>query len=431
MKTRNIIILLALALSAASARAQTPLTLDDAIRLALTRNERALIADARVEAAEARLRRARSFFFPELNLSSSYALRTGQGNDANDTLTNAATISATLFDARAFPLYRQARFSLQATEFQSEEDRRLLGFEAADAFVTTLSFEAVARAAERRRDFARAAVEDSRARFEAGLVSSNDVTRAELELATAERELLRANSTTASALLQLENLLATEIEGPLQITNLSAPASGTFDVQRLVAAAIANRRDLQARERQARALEEFASEPSRRFIPALGLLGQYRQVEEEGADSAGDGVLSLNMNWSVFDGGERLAERAERLAILREAELIVSQTRRRIELDVNDAVVSIRREIDTLQQAERAAEIARRNAQETQELYRQGLASALAVADANLRLFEAEVAEARARYDVSIAQLDLRAAVGTSPLSTSLDASPAVEGASP
>lgn len=431
MKTQRAIILLAIALCGTPSFAQSALTLDEAIRLALTRNERALIADARVDAAEARLRRARSFFFPELNLSSNYALRTGEREEAANAFTNAATVSATLFDARAFPLYRQARFSFQATEFQSEEDKRLLSFEAADAFVTTLSFEAVARASERRRAYARATVEDARARFEAGLVSSNDVTRAELELATAERELLRATSTTESALLQLENLLATDIEGPLEITNLAAPAAATFDVDRLVAMAVSSRRDLQARERQARALEEFASEPSKRFIPTLGLLGQYRQIDDDGTRSGGDGLLSLNMNWSVFDGGERSAERAERLAILRESELIVSQTRRRIELDVRDAVVSVRREIDVLAHAERTATIARRNAQETQELYRQGLASALAVADANLRLFEAEVAEARARYDVSIAQLDLRAAVGSSPLSNSLDSSPTVEGVTP
>jgi outer membrane protein TolC len=49
---------------------------------------------------------------------------------------------------------------------------------------------------------------------------------------------------------------------------------------------------------------------------------------------------------------------------------------------------------------------------ETGELYRQGLASALAVSDANLRLFEAEVALARARFGLGLALLDLRAAQG-------------------
>ena len=44
------------------------------------------------------------------------------------------------------------------------------------------------------------------------------------------------------------------------------------------------------------------------------------------------------------------------------------------------------------------------------------LATALAVADANLRLFEAEVDLARARYGVGVAFLGLRAARGLDPL---------------
>jgi len=409
-------------LSLPLAAQERELTLERAIELALTRNERAAIADARVDAAEARVRRARAFFFPELNLAANYTYRTASDRNASggNTLANTATVTSTLFDARAFPLYRQARLSLEATQFQSEEDKRLLTFESADAYVTTLSFEAFALAARRRRDFARASFEDARARFEAGLVSSNDLTRAELELATADRELTIAQGNTQSALLQLENLLVADIEPPLRY--VAAPNEAALleaDVRALIDRAVTNRLDLRARERQARALDQFASEPDKRFIPTLGLLGQYRKTEEDNANGGNDvGLLSVTMNWPVFDGGDRRAERAERLALAREAQLIFDSTRRRIGLEVSDAALAVAREQAATELASTAVRIATRNAEETQELYRQGLASALEVADSNLRLFEAEVAEVRARYQLSIAQLDLRAATGSSPLAS-------------
>jgi outer membrane protein TolC len=59
---------------------------------------------------------------------------------------------------------------------------------------------------------------------------------------------------------------------------------------------------------------------------------------------------------------------------------------------------------------------ARRNAEETSALYREGLASALELADANQRLFEAEVAEVTARYRMALAYLALREARGDAPV---------------
>jgi outer membrane protein, multidrug efflux system len=86
-----------------------------------------------------------------------------------------------------------------------------------------------------------------------------------------------------------------------------------------------------------------------------------------------------------------------------------------VALDVRRALVALDSAQSTQKVAARAADIARRNVQETAELYRQGLVRQLEVADANLRLFEAEVALARERYALALAYLDLRAAAGENP----------------
>ena len=59
---------------------------------------------------------------------------------------------------------------------------------------------------------------------------------------------------------------------------------------------------------------------------------------------------------------------------------------------------------------------AQKNARETNALYREGLATALELADANQRLFEAEVAEVTARFRMAQAYLALREASGEPPL---------------
>src|SRR5688572_27555766 len=140
----------------AAAEAVAPaagLTVDQAIDLALARNERAAISRQEVVAAEARVDRARAFFFPDVVLTGSYTRRARATTFQKvDAFSATGTATLNLFDARAFPLYRAAKLDRDAARASSADDRRLLAFEAADAFLLTLGEEQVLAAAERRRE---------------------------------------------------------------------------------------------------------------------------------------------------------------------------------------------------------------------------------------------------------------------------------------
>ncbi len=419
----------ALLLPAESGAQEAPLTIARAIELAETRNERALQAEARADAAGARLARARTFFFPDFDINGTYTRRAYEsvrsigGEDVTiqsfNALNGNATISQTLFDARAFPLLRQARFSFEASKLASADTRRQIGFEAADAFIITLSRERVVAAAERRRQFAEESLRDARARFEAGLVSSNDVTRSELELATAERGLAQAAGDVEAAYLELGNLLDEPVAGPLADPRLQLETAmeRSPDPGAAVAQAATQRLDLLALEQSTEALRQFAAEPSRRIVPRFNFVGQYRRTNEGGLSGrTEDGSAAVTMAWPLFDGGDRSAERAERMALVREAELGATALGREIELEIRSAAVALQTQRASLRAATIAAASARKNLEETTELYRQGLTGALEVADATTQLFAAEVEEARTGYELARALLVYRAAIGLPPL---------------
>lgn len=435
----------AFALAAMPLSAQpAPLTLRDAIDLALTRNERGMAADARSEAAQARVDRARAFFFPELEVSGTYLQRgyestrqigddivTLQARDAQNTL---STLSWTLFDARAFPLYRQSRLLAEASRLDALQQRRLLAYEASGAYLATLGFEAVLGAAERRQAFARESLDDARARFEAGLVSANDVTRAELELANAELAASRATADFETARLNLADLLVTDLPStlvpPVEILDLAGQPPAVGEVE--VTAARERRYDLLALGNATLAQKEFAKEPMRRFVPTLDLTGTYRTTSDAGLSGRDhDSTASLVLNWTLFDGGEAFAERAERLALARAAEYDLSLATRAVSTDVQTARARLVSEQASIRQAASAVAAARKNSTESSELYREGLATALERSDAAVQLFEAEVAEVRAKFSLAVAWLDLRHALGLDPLPTG-DPTPApAEGTNP
>lgn len=410
-------------IDAASAQ-EEGLTIEEAVRLALTRNERTEIADAQLAAAAARVKKARAFFFPDLTATGGYS-RSGFDDGEDDgsrfdrdpeSLLGTITLNLPLFDARAFPLYRQAKHEHVAARFSTEEDKRLLAFEAADAFLRTLGVEQVQAAAERREAFARETLEDTRVRFEAKLVSSNDVTRAELELANAEREATLARGEAELARLQLGFLIVSEIRGALVIPDALLNPPQMAEPGRLVAEAQTRRLDLAAGHEQTEALRAFAEEPSRRIIPILGLTGQFQQEAGSDAESRSrEWLIGLNLTWLLYDGGERQADRAERNALARSSAFEVEATRRRVALDVHRALVDLESNRTATRQAATAAQMGERNAEEVAVLYGQGLASALEVADANLQRFVAEVALVQARYGQGLSHLNLRAALGFDP----------------
>ena len=421
---------LTLVLAAGVARAEEGgLSLEKAVRTALERNERAQAAEARFQASRARASGARAFFLPNLTAAGNYTrrpyqtLQTVRGETATlqhyNALSSTATMTLNIFDARAFPLYRQAVQEREASRLNAANDRRVLSFDAAEAFLTALSAEQVLGAAQRRLTFAQKNLKDASARFEAQIASSNDVTRAELELATAERERTGAEGDVQTARLSLGYLLDTDVQGALETPAafLLAAAGSHGGVDDLIVRARQLRADVAAGRRHAEALRASAREPLLRVLPSLTASGLYRTTNEIGVTGhRHDGNATLSLGWHLFDGGRGRADRAERLAMARVADLDVQAAQRRVMLEVRSAIVALANRQAAITQASVAVAVAQKNARQTAELYRQGLANELQAADANVGLFEAEVALARARYGLALAYLDLRAARGLDPL---------------
>jgi outer membrane protein TolC len=410
----------AFTLVVARAEPAPPLDLERALALSLTRNERASIAEQDQRRAEARVARARALFFPELELGGGARARgpvaPGQDRAVAD-LT--ATVSLSLFDGRARPLYRQALAERAATDLEAADDRRRLLFETADAYLQTLGLERVADAAVRRQELAAQNLADAQGRQKSDLAGENDVTRAELELATAERELTQARANLDAGRLALGYLIGGPVGGALvePAGLVGAGEVGPGELAPLVDAAQARRLDVRARGQRAAAANAAAAEPRARFWPRVALIGQAGLSTNQGPTGEHhDWLVGLTVTWSIWDGGARAAEHDERAAAAAIVDLDLAAQRRRVEVEIETALSALAAARGLLAQADRALGLAQKNADETATLYRRGLVRAFELADAAARRFDAEVARARASYSLGLAVLDLRAALGFDPL---------------
>ncbi len=406
------------------------LTLESAIQMALSRNERAMAADEQVAAAESRVTKARAFFLPSLNITGTYTRRPNEvirsvGGQQTvvqkyNALAGLMQLNLTIFDSHSLPTLLQAKSARRAENYTASESKRQLAFEVSNAFLTTLSLDQVLEASKHRFDYAKQALEAARARYAAGLVSVNDVTRAELEYATAEMGITQVKGQLETTYLQLGYLLVeTEIlQKKLKVPEflLQAAANSPAAVDQLVSEAQDRRLDLGSLRWYAKAQHALVIEPVLKWLPSLAFVGQRRYTNEPGLTGrTWNWNLGLTATWSIFDGFTRNGDYSERKALAVLADLDVKSAMRRVELDVRDALVSLTNQQASLKQAAVAYDVAKRNAAQIAELYRQGLATVLQVADANVSLFEAEVELVKVRYGLAIAYLNLEAALGLDP----------------
>jgi outer membrane protein TolC len=407
------------------------LTLESAIRMALERNERALIAEAKVDAADARLTRARAYFLPSISASGTYTRRPFEvtrvvGNTQiavqnYNGLSGVAQFSMIIFDSHSVPALNQAKYDRTSEAYSSAEDKRKLAFDVSGAFLATLSADQVLEAAKHRYEYAQQALAAAKARHAAGLVSSNDVTRAELEFASAEMGITQLTGQSETTYLELGYLLDDEkaVGKRLVVPDflIKAAEEEPAPVERLIEDALKRRLDLGSLRWDAQAQHAIVAEPILKWFPSLSLNAQYRYTNEAGLTGRNfNWSAGMTLSWSLFDGLNRNADYKERKSLAYQADLNVQTSMRSIELSVREALVSLRSQRASLEQAQVAYDIAKQNAREVAELYRQGLSSVLQVADANVQLFEAEVELARQRYNLGTAYLNLESAVGLDPL---------------
>ncbi|HEX7502909.1 MAG TPA: TolC family protein, partial [Acidobacteriota bacterium] len=376
------------------AAAAGDLSLEQAVRLALERNERALAAGEQLRAAQGLVDQARAYFFPALTFNSNLTRRPNAvAREIGDqTITvqsqNAvaanASLSWILFNPSVIPNYRQALFFERSQRYSSADIRRRLAFEVAAAFLATLTIDQVRVAAGHRLEYAGKTLEAARARYAAGLVSVNDVTRAELEHATAEMGATQTQGEVETAYLELGFLLDAVIDGKLALPELllaqaEQPAAAAPD---LLPGAQARRFDLRALAWNVRAQRALVLEPSLEWLPSLTLTYQYRYTNEAGLNgSSTTWSAGMGLTWSIFDGFGRNGRYKEAKALARQAELDLRGASRQADLDVRSGLVSLASQQASLKKAQVALDAARKNAGEIAELYRQGLSNALQVAD--------------------------------------------------
>ena len=418
------------------ARAQTRLTLEDAIRRAQVETSDARALGAAVDEADARIRRAQSGFWPRVDLIETvqrgnnpvfvFSSLLAQGrfaaanfaipalNDPNP-VTNTRTgvaLEQPIFDGGLTRLgVEAAKFERAAATAGRDAATQELGFRAAQAFVQVLQLEAAVRATDAAVAAAESDRERARSRREVGLVTDADVLAVDVHLADMRQRRIAASGDLVVARMRL----AEAVGLPLTTATVPvrpAPRPAPTEADAVVVEALAQHPLL----RQADVGLDLADNARRTaraaLLPTAGFNAGWELNGATLATQRSSWVVGAEVRVNVFRGFANTARLAEAHHAHIRATAERDRVRRRIEIEVRGALAQVA--------AARAREDAGRavlaQARQSQRIIRDRYETGLATVTDVLRAAEAALdAESRAtaaEMDVIIQSVALDRALG-------------------
>ena len=398
----SLLFALLLVLTAPSAPAQTPLTLPQAVSMALAKNPLHKAAAAEMRISTAAIRQARSPLMPKITFTES-ALR---GNDpvyvfgsrlrqqnftqadfALNQLNTPTPISNfssrfsgqwNLFDGlQSWYGVSRAKYLNQAAEQQLDRTDQELVYQAVQAYYGTLLAQRQVQVAEAGVETAQAIEASSRARVESGMVVESDLLSAQVATAARRQELISAQNELSLARTQLA--LAVGVSSDTLFDPQEALTDRSFSpppVAELEAIAIEKRPDLKRIESERSAQAKSVSMAKGAFAPRLNVFGSWQTDSPNPGWNGGNNWLAgAELQFDLFDGDSKRANLAMQKAVQEKATAMRDSFHDQIRLQVRKAYY----EYDAAQQQVSVARTAIAQAEESlrinQDRYDGGLST--------------------------------------------------------
>jgi outer membrane protein TolC len=427
-------------LAAAPLLAQNPLTLQDAVQIALGKHPAMEVVTSQTRAADSRIRQAKAGYLPKLNYSESWA------RSDNPVFVFSSLLTQHQFTAQNFELGRLNRPDF-LNNFQSQvvADQTIYDWGATKAQLRaaelgrSMSLEQergtkmaliarVARSyygavlADASLNAAREAVKSAEADAQraetvrqAGMSTDADVLSIRVHLAGVKEQEIRRGYDVRVALASLNEAMGLPLDTNHILSNelvpgkLAADAVGAYEQ-----AAAQNRPELKHSELAMQTAEQHATAAKAALLPQFGVRGAFEANRQEFVNKGGaNWLVAASMRWNLFDGSANRARISEAQASADVARAQQRQASQGVKLEVFRAWADARAAEERLAVAAAAVSHAEESLRITKDRYQAGLANVTDLLRNETALLDARTRRLAAIHDQRIAIAQLELAAGT------------------
>ena len=274
--------------------------------------------------------------------------------------------------------------------------------------------------AARRQDF-----QVTEQRYRIAAASRSDLQGAEIDLSDAELRVLDSEAALSMALRQLQLTLGVPVTntdpGSVELVDVErVPDAAALDADALVASALALNPNLLALQQDRRAASSDLLSAKASYLPRIDLGYTFGRSKELGKDESlfdfdpanTSGGFVIAGSWSVFSGFTRKRQTANADRLQRQAAAQLTAEQLQIEKDVRDLVKELKRRSQRLTIIERNVSLAGERLDLAREQYRLGSIPYFNLQQAIDRLTLTEQSLFQERYDYLIGWANLEEKVG-------------------
>lgn len=428
-------------MATAFAQNASPLTLREAVNIALEKNpvRKAALADSRVASADTQT--ARSFLMPHIMFSETATrgndpvyvfgsrLRQQRFTTADFALNRLnAPLPFGNFSARfggAWNLFdsfaswhglTRAHLMDEAAKHQLDRTEQEVAFHVVESYNAALLAAKELDVSRQATKTAEAIVDRSQLRFDSGLVVESDLLTAKVRLASRQQELIRSRNDLALSLAQLNTAMGVPIESTFDLTQtVSEPRLPALSLADLESTAVSNRPDLKRIVAEQNAQRQTMSIAKSAFGPQLNAFGGW-ELDNPTFLAGGGGnnwVGGLELKIDLFQGGAKRAELSRQRALAEKTAAMRQAATDDVRLEVRRAYYNVDASRQQVEVARTTITQAQDSLRINQDRYETGLITItdLLGAEEAARRSQTDYWDAVSRLRTSYAALEL--AIGT------------------
>lgn len=404
-------------------------TLAECVEIALARHPSIGAANANVDAGRARVYQAGSGYLPQLSgawssdrRQSSFSSRTGgpssvAGGDVAEQATvfdfhqGSVSLSQTIFDfGQSFAAIRAAQARRDSLVADADTTRTDIVLGVKQSYFGLLATRRLLVVADETVRNDQKQLDLARGRNEVGFAPRLDVTRSEVQLASAELDRLSARNAVAVAEVTLANALGIDGPLPFDIEDVLDSPGVSLDEPTALARAYEQRPELRSLLAEQRATQQDVNQRWRELLPTLRADATYGGSGSE-SPLGESWRVGATVDVPIFDGGLTLARVGESKANLHSLRFEEQRLRQQITLEVRRALLDVARAAEAIVVSERAAGQARENLELAEGRYQTGVGNVIELVDAQTARTSAEADRVRALYDHQTAIATLEQAI--------------------
>lgn len=410
-----------------------PLSLDEAVRVALGQNADILKSQHDLEAAHGVAVQTRAVVLPKITGAAGYEHDEAQDRDPfsnqpdylphEDNWTGSIRLTQKIYEGgKLAAAWRAARLVKQQAfqEYQAVIANTLL--EVRTAYYDVLLAEQQIAVQEAAVKLLTEELGNIRRRLEAGAVPRFDVLRGEVKVANARPQVIRAQNRFRTAKYTLVNALGYDMptnvleDVPMTLTTKLDATPYTVGLAEALELARVRRPELHAARTEMELQHERVKIARSGYLPSLGIFGGYKAYNHEYTDDFyGEThglVAGVEMKWDIFDGLGTRGRVVEARARESKSSLNLADQARRVDKEVRTFYSSFIEAREVLASQDKNVERADEAIRLASARYDAGSGTQLDVLDAQTSLTEARTTQIDAARDYLVARARLERAIG-------------------